>query len=712
MKNIIIIFSILFSTLLFAQERKSKSIDNQIKIVAQYIDGVGMELRWFPNSRALFKMGQQNGYELQRAEYIPQTKQYSAFQTIQTIKPYTKEQWKEVIRKNPKKENNLRELASEYIEDQKEKRPERIIFKGDASELKKMKDKQDNEYTFLTLMTFQDKEVALGAGLGAIDKTAERGKKYLYRVVVKTSGQPSQTHLQNIVCRATSVEAVQLPKPGNKSIGIIENDSALTIIWEDIPSLVGYYIERSERKNAHNYTPLTKAPLIFLKGEKFKGKSGGAFKDEQLQNGKEYYYKIYANTLFGDKVLVGQVKGTPKDLTPPKTPGLKIPEHDKDKVKLTWYLQGEPDADLKGFDVLRSDKNDGKYVKLNRSLLPKNSRTFEDKNYSKEHANYYKVIAYDRNDNASASAPAYAVIIDETPPEKPKGMVANISKDGVVQIVIPKQKDKDIIGYKIFKANQKDHEFSVVEEVFPSGRDYLFKEQDKMVFEEKIPLKTLTSKMYYKVKMYDRNFNQSEFSDVIEIEKPDIVPPASAVIKSYKINFDNVAIEIIKPESKDLKTVNLYRKTNEKDWKLIHSFPANKEEKVTYIDRKIEPNTQYYYRVQAVDNHRLTSGFSSALPVKTLDFKTISPVKGLKASKKGKYVQLNWNYKGQNKDLFFVIYRKINEGSFKQIGHSSNEYFIDKRPKKGTIQYAVKAMTINGNTSGNITKSKIAEIRL
>lgn len=681
-----------------AQEKKSKNIDNQIKIVAQYTDGVGMELRWFPNSRALFKMGQQNGYDLQRAEYLPQTKQYSTFHTIQTIKPYTKEQWNNVIRKSPNKENNLRELAAEYIENQKEKKPQRIIFNGDASALKNLKHKQDNDYAFLTLMTFQDKEVALGVGLGAIDHTAVRGKKYLYRVVINTPGQPSKTSLQNIVCRATSVEAVQLPKPENKSLGIFENDGALTIIWKDIPSLVGYYIERSERKSAQNYKTLTKTPLIFLKGEKYQGETGGSFKDENLVNGKEYYYKIYANTLLGDKVLVGQIKGMPKDLTPPKMPRLRNPKHDKDKVKLTWFFEGTPDADLKGFNVFRSEKSDGEYVKLNRSLLPKSQRTFEDKNYSKEHANYYKVVAYDNNENPGASAPAYAVIIDENPPEKPKGIRAHISKEGVVQIVIPKQKDKDIIGYKIFKANQKNHEFSVVKEVFPSSRDYLFQKEDKMVFEEKIPLKTLTSKIYYKVKMYDRNFNQSEFSNTIELEKPDIVPPASTVIKSYKVNFNNVALEIIKPTSKDLKAVNLYRKTGKENWKIIHSFPANKEVQVTYTDKEIKPNKQYYYRVQAVDNHRLTSKFSPAIPIKTIDFEIIPPVKSVKVSKKGKYIQLDWKYKNST-NRFFVVYRKVNKGAFKQIGHSNKNQFIDKRPKKGSVQYVIKVLDLNGNSS-------------
>ena len=698
MKKIIIIYSLLFSTFLFAQKKESKSITNEIKIVAQYTNGVGMELRWFPNSRALFKMGQQNGYALQRADYLPQTKKYSAFQTIKTIKPYTKEQWKEVIKKSPDKENNLRELAREYIEDTKEKKPQRIIFKGDASALKDLKYKQDNEYTFLTLMTFQDKEVALGVGLGAVDKTAVRGKKYLYRVIINTSGERSKTPLQNIVCRATSVMAEQLPKPENKSLGIIENNEGLTIIWKDIPSLVGYYIERSDKENAQHYTSLTKAPLVFLQGEKYKGEKGGSFKDENLVNGKEYYYKIYANTLFGDKVLAGQVKGTPKDLTPPKIPRLKTPKHEKDKVKLTWFIEGNPDPDLKGFDVFRSDKNDGKYLKLNHALLPKNTRTFEDRNYSKEHANYYKVVAYDFDNNPGSSAPAYAVIIDETPPEKPNGIVTHISSDGVVQIVIPKQKDKDIIGYKIFKANQKDHEFSVVKEVFPSNRDYLFQKQDKMVFEEKIPLKTLTSKIFYKVKMYDRNFNQSEFSDVIEIDKPDIVPPASAVIKSFKVNFDNVTLEIIKPSSKDLKAVNLYRKTGKEDWKLIKSFTANKEMQETYIDQEIEPNNQYYYRVQAVDIHRLTSKFSSTIPVKTIDFEIIPPVKSLKVSKEGKYVRLDWKYRKKS-NLFFVVYRKVNDGVLKQIGHSNKEQFIDKRPKKGNIQYAIRVMNTNGNSS-------------
>lgn len=695
MKNILIIISIVYSTFSFSQKKENVAIANEINTIAKYTDGVGMELRWFPNTRALFKMGLKNGYVLERADFISKHKGYGKFKKIKDIRPYTKEEWNTVIRTNPNKENNLRELARDFIEGSFDEKAERLVFNGNTSSLKRIKRKQDNEFSFLTFMSFQDKEVALGTGLGVIDNTAVKGDKYQYRVVINTS---NHTVLQNIVCRSTAVTAVQKPTPVNKSIGVIEKDGALSILWKDTPDLVGYYIERSERKNAPNYTSLTKAPLIFLKGKHYKEISTGTFADENLINGKEYYYRIYANTLFGEKVLVGEVKGAPKDLTAPKTPYLEIPKHNKDKVELKWKFTGTPDNDLKGFNIYRSDKHDGEYVKLNTALLPKNDRTFIDRNYSNELANYYKVVAYDNKDNASASMPAYVVIIDDTPPKKPKGIVASINKEGVVQIVIPKQDDDDIIGYKVFKANQEDHEFSVVEEVFPSNRDPLFKRGDKKVFTEKIPLKTLTPTIFYKVKMYDRNFNQSEFSDIIKIVKPDVVPPASAIIEGVVVNMDKIVVKIIKPTSKDLKEVNLYRKEEKEDWKLIHKS-TGKELKENYEDKEIKPNTKYYYRIQAVDVNNLKSKFSSSIIAKTINYEKIEPVKSLKISAQGKQNKITWSYRGNSKNIYFVVYRKGNDGVLKQIGHSSENIFIDKRPKKGNNFYACRVMDINGNSS-------------
>jgi len=694
MKKITLILSILFSTFTFAQQEVAVNA-NEINTIAKYSNTEGMELRWFPNSRALYEMGKRNGYVVERANFISKTKGYGSFKKIKEIKPYSKRKWDEIIRKNPNKENNLRELARDFSQNSFDDKAEKLVFKHGAYALKNIKHKQDNQFSFLTFMTFQDKEIALSLGLGTVDNSAVKGHKYSYRVVINTF---NKTQLQNIVCRSTAVTAIQKSAPVNKSIGVIEGDKKLTIVWKDTPELFGYYVERSEQRNGGNYTPLNKMPLIFLKGKKYKDTSSGAYSDERLTNGKTYFYKIYANTLFGDKLLVGEVIGTPKDLTAPKTPNLENPIHNKDKVELKWNFIGAASSDLKGFDVFRSDKHDGEFIKLNTTLLSKSKRTFEDFDYSKEHSNYYKVIAYDTHENSSTSMPVYALIIDDTPPAKPKGIVASISKDGVVQIVIPKQDDDDIIGYKVFKANQEDHEFSVVEEVFPSETEPLFKKGDKKVFTEKIPLKTLTPNIFYKVKMYDRNFNQSEFSDVIKIVKPDVVPPASAVIQNVIINPKEVKLTLIKPSSKDLKEVNLYRKKEKGTWKLINKS-SNKEIKETFIDKEIEPHTNYYYRIQAVDKNNLRSKFSPTVAVATINFEKIEPVKKVSVSKQGKQIKVSWRYGSNKQNLYFVIYRKVNDTVLKQIGHSSKNTFIDKRPRKGKNSYACRVMDVNGNSS-------------
>ncbi len=699
MKNTYILICFLFYGMLVngQQHKETKTNDsNTIKAIATYTEGVGVELRWFPGNYTLYKMGINNGYLIERSEFNSKKKEYEPFKPFKTVFPYTKSKWNEVIRKNSKSKNNLRELAQEFYNISEGEKGRKIVFNGNTNALKERKNKEDNVFANITLMCFQDKEIAKGIGLGAIDNTVVKNNKYVYRIRLNTTN----TALKDIKSYGTEVETIQMPAPVNKSIGIKEGDKKLTIYWKETPVLIGYYIERSERKNSSNYTPLNKAPLVYLKGKKYKGIRTGAFEDENLENGKEYYYKIYANDLFGNKLLVGEVKGTPKDLTPPKNPFLEIPKHHKDKVSLTWKFKGLPDADLNGFDVFRSDKSNGDYVKINSRRLPKDARTFDDENYSTEHSNYYKVVAYDKNNNSNASPPAYVVIIDDTPPAKPNGIIANINKEGVVQIVIPKQKDKDIIGFKVFKANQENHEFSVVKEVFSSDTDYLFNKNEKFVFEEKIPLKVLTPNIFYKIKMYDRNFNQSDFSDVIKIVKPDVVPPAPAIIKSVNINLNNIVLKLVKPSSKDLKEVNLYRKSEGSNWKLMHKFPnSNKEVNITYTDEKIEPNKQYFYRVQAVDINGLTSKFSHVIPVKTINFEVIDPVKSLKAIRKGKQVQISWKYRDKNKDLFFVIYRKWNDGALRQIGHSDKEIFVDKKPKKGRIQYAVKVMDKNGNSS-------------
>ena len=338
---------------------------------------------------------------------------------------------------------------------------------------------------------------------------------------------------------------------------------------------------------------------------------------------------------------------------------------------------------------------------MTNNLLPAQTRNYSDTDYSERGTNYYKVEAYDSKGNMSASLPAYAVIIDDTPPQKPAGIQANISDNGEVKIVIPRQKDDDIAGYKIFKANQADHEFIVVHEYFPNAidpksaiqyqekmaREYPKENQpahtvnhealkpyeqhlrengnmeesnlkDKYVFTETISLNNLTPNIYYKVKVYDRNHNQSEFSEIFELAKPDMVAPPKSVFKSVKTSLNTVDITYSKAKAEDFNRVELSRRSLENQrWQVIHTAKGdrNKEDYINYRDHKIEPGRQYIYRLQTIDNNGLKSPFSFSNAIKTINRIPVADVDQLSARRLDDHVMVSWKYEISDESTLLYI---------------------------------------------------------
>ncbi len=73
----------------------------------------------------------------------------------------------------------------------------------------------------------------------------------------------------------------------------------------------------------------------------------------------------------------------------------------------------------------------------------------------------------------------------------------------------------DIRGFNVFYSNKPDHEFSLLTKTPLTDT----------VFRDTISLKTLTKKIYYKVVAVDYNSNYSKFSQILELKRPDVVPP-------------------------------------------------------------------------------------------------------------------------------------------------------------------------------------------
>jgi len=214
-------------------------------------------------------------------------------------------------------------------------------------------------------------------------------------------------------------------------------------------------------------------------------------------------------------------------------------------------------------------------------------------------------------------------------------------------------------------------------------------------------LNTLTRNVYYKIRAYDVHFNESEESEIVALERPDIVPPPRPVFKNVETGATEVNFEIALPSVTDFQTATLYRRSGpETDWEAVQLF-REKTEIVRYTDSRLEPGINYLYRLQAEDQSGLLSEFSNPVRIKTVNRRTVTTAENLSAQASDRGAQLRWAYAGDDTDdVFFVIYRRSGDRGYQQVGRSEETFFTDRRVRPGRYEYQVRVFRNDGNQSG------------
>lgn len=688
-KNIFLygLISLLFFPLIsFGQSKMAKC---KIAAVGRYTTA-GAELRWIPDHKTILRLGFEKTYTIERSDFG--TKK---FITIAYIKTYSRQKWDSLIDNEKNKDTKINlELAEDFLFADKNEVQKNISLDEGIAELNERKSKEDMVYAVFVLTAIKDAKVAMALGLGFIDNTVVEGKTYTYRI--KLIGKSSIYEIED---GTVTIKASINPDKYKNEVFVYPGDKQLSFGWASKPELAGYFAERAAEGETV-FKPLNTTPFYASQGSGFDGPTNGSFMDDSLTNYKTYRYRFYGMTAFGEKVLFAEVKGMPRDLTPPDNPIIKQPKHLKPKeVFIGWDIYGDH-SDLRGFIVSRSDKDTGVFKILHKSLLPSKTRSFIDTTFNSGGINYYIVYAMDTAGNISSSYPAYVALVDSTPPAKPQIVSANIDSLGVVTLTVKRGKENDLKGYKLFKANSPDHEFSVIEEAYKNDRDDT--SRIKLIFKDTNTLLSLTPKIYYRIKALDYNYNQSVFSDIMAVIRPDTIPPVTPVFNNVIVSETQIELHFVPSSSKDVKEHILYRKTDlTKDWKILLYFDSSQK---MVIDTNVKTGITYYYTLRAIDNNNLFSGYAHAVYGKPYDNGLRPAVQNFSGKKEEKNVVLKWNYPAlKGKEVFFIIYKKNAKGQLIQYDKTSEKTYTDKKSGKENW-YSIKAMTTDGG------KSKMSEV--
>jgi len=464
---------------------------------------------------------------------------------------------------------------------------------------------QENRFGFSLFAADQSFEVAELMGLGYIDETVEPGKRYIYRLSLNEV--PDSVDFERAIVGFSLEDTLALPKPSR--IEAMPKDSAVLLAWSR-DDLDRYYssfnIERSE-DNGLTYTRINGNPIIYTSADEQQDSPYLFYSDSLASNDIDYVYRIVGHTPFGfdgppsDTAHVrGKVE--PIGIVPKIT---SVQEDISGKLKVSWAIDGDfEDADIQHFDLYRAPTVEGPFEPINDSPLFRRIRQFTD--YDPLPANYYKIVAVDKNGFEIRSFAALGQIDDATPPAAPVQPTCLARKDGAAVIKWEGNTEPDLMGYRVYASNQIDGEYmdmtgSLLRDTF---------------FHFTLNLNTLSEEAYYKIRAVDYRENPSELSPACTMVRPDIIPPSPANVTEIEPLSGRVEIYWANSSSEDVVRHEVHRReSSEQAWHMIATVLPGEDP--FCADTTAQAHRDYFYRIIAVDDEGLKSSSTvvSASPV-------------------------------------------------------------------------------------------------
>ncbi len=529
-------------------------VENNHTAFIYFNHGDKISFRWVPKNRTTFQNGISNGYRLIRktmvrnGKVLPVAERKTIIIGDTLIKPYTKERFADFI--------NKEERASLLFD---------LIYEPSAPVLTPqaiLAAKRQQELMFgLSLFTCDlSPDIAKSAGLYAEDINIQANERYLYSLI----SYPNQDTLSMfIVTQDTS----KLPKPNEFNIEF--GDKKVLLTWNtllDKGLFSGYSIEKSIDNKT--WTKVNK-DLIVSSNTTNSESTLSSFQDSLKDNTTTYYYRLSGVSPFG-------VVSPPSDVLQGKgietfTPFVVIDSivlSKKMEAILYWHTN-EPlqSKQVKGFMIEFSEYIDSTFKPVHPGLLGIKKMQHTDKTVTM--SGFFRITTVGQvQDQHNISVPFYFHYPDDIPPTIPTALSAKVDTLGVVTLTWAKNKDRDILGYRLYASHRKEGTYADI--TTNNIRDTMFTDT--------LSLDNLSGKMYYKILAIDKNFNYSAHSSAVEVIKPDTIPPTAPQMQVRQVK--NKTDLLFTPSySTDIKSYTLSRLQSDstvviKEWEK-ETFPQN-----------------------------------------------------------------------------------------------------------------------------------------
>ncbi|MCD4835033.1 MAG: hypothetical protein K8R31_14640 [Bacteroidales bacterium] len=673
---ITILLLLIISSVGFAQD------EAKIRVIARpYKDSI--KLRWAPNKPVAWHFLNEYGYRIERytlmrdGELLENPDSVSPSNDI--FKPEPLSFWEPYAETDDYVAIAAQAIYGESFE------LTHGIAGADIMEVINKSRELESKYSFALLAADFSPTTARLSGLSFTDKNVKEGEKYLYIIVSMVPEE--KMHIDTGYVYVGVDDYKPLPKPINVRGDF--NDGSAMISWNHQffqNVFIAYKVERSD-DNGKTFKPISDDPLINTTKSAYETPERMFIIDSLPENDKEYFYRIKGITSFGEiSPASDTISGFGYKRLPVNPAIRNVGVFSNKYATIEWEFPDSLNSRIKGFEILRSINDKGPFDTINKKLIPPYERKFADEPpYS---YNYYKILAKDHYGHYYQSYPYMVQIIDSIPPVKPVGLGGNVDTLGIVRLIWDNNTDLDLLGYRVFRSNFLNSEFAQIT-VDPV---------EDTVFTDTININTLTRKIYYKIQAVDQHFNPSEFSDILEMKRPDKIPPVSPVFHAYETNEAGIILKWYNSSSIDVTKHVLYRKAGgEKNWKVKEIFyPADSIE--MYVDTSTTAGKFYDYTILAVDETGLESKPTKPIKIKQFENKDKPAVSKIsyEVDRQEKYLKLQWKYDEPGVKQFLIY--KGNSIEELVLYSSADEYeFTDKKLIiNNTYYYVIKVVFVSG----------------
>jgi fibronectin type 3 domain-containing protein len=391
--------------------------------------------------------------------------------------------------------------------------------------------------------------------------------------------------------------------------------------------------------------------------------------DSLPQNYKVYFYRVRGMTPFGEIGPPSEaVKGVGLGSSKGAIAVIELAHEysDGSGAYIQWRFPKDMRSTLSGFYVAKAKSAKGPFINITENMLAATADIYIDK--KPDPVNYYVVKAVSKDGSMTTSFPSLLQLDDSTPPAVPAGLAGVISPNGLVTLNWTANSEPDLTGYKVFKANSLNEEFvQVTKEIIRSNQ-----------FTDSINLNTLTKNVFFKVIALDNRFNASEYSTALELQRPDIVAPASTQFSRVEPNNGSIYLEWLQGVDDDIQSYQLFRtQGQDTTFTLVATIEAT-DSNLSYSDKAITPGTTYRYKLVVNDQAGLQST-STFVNVTAIDYGIRPAITDIRTTvnRESREIRLQWTYKGTGISGF-RIFKAVKGSPLRLYKFVPTNQFIDK----------------------------------